>query len=101
MKTFKEKPLTKPKKRITVKAMPSPALSSAAPEPPVAADEKNASPERIKELLAEAMKNPGVADVMRVYSAFCHADDAQSAYRYFQTQSYPQAVSTSTEVVPC
>lgn len=58
-----------------------------------------ADAEQIRNLLAEAMKHPGVADVMRVYSAFTEADKTQTVYRCFQTPFQAEGVSSSAEAI--
>ncbi len=55
--------------------------------------------ERLQALLDEAMKHPGVADVLKIYSTFQEADKEQAAYRFFQTPFYHESVSTSAEPV--
>ena len=65
--------------------------------PPDIAQPANA--DRINELLAEAMKHPGIGDIMRIYSAFEEANKAQVAYRYFQAPFCEDSVSTSSSPI--
>lgn len=55
--------------------------------------------DHLQKLLDEAMKHPGVAEALEIYSAFEKADSAHIAYRYFQSPFCDEGVSTSTEPV--
>ena len=61
--------------------------------------EEEGTQERLQSLLDEAMKHPGVAEVMKIYGSFKEVSQTHDSFGYFQTPFQHDSVSTSANPV--
>lgn len=79
--------------------MPPTKTKTSATPPTIPPTEGN-DQKKCDDLLKEAMKHPGVADVVRLYEASGRAEQSLSAYQLYQN-IFPESVtSSSTAPVP-
>lgn len=60
---------------------------------------ENKNQKELSELIGEAMRQPGVKDVMEVFGGWSKVNDAATTYQIYQNPYPPNTVSSSSELV--